>query len=213
MGRALREGRPLGLPSARRAGVAAGRALDRLSAGLDGAARWGAALLVAVMSTALLAQVLFRFVLERPLSWSEELARYSFVWLSLLGASSALRAGLHPGMDLLVARLPDRARRVACLLANLATGWLLWLLLDQGLALARLNMRQLSPAMRIPMGIPYGAIPAASFIMLVHLAASLLRPARPPSLPEGGTEGDSESGQGESPGGGEDGRHEGVGPA
>ncbi|HEY8531051.1 MAG TPA: TRAP transporter small permease, partial [Limnochorda sp.] len=139
-------------------------------------ARWVSAVLVTVMSGTLLAQVVYRFVLERPLSWSEELARYAFVWLALLGASSGLRAGLHPGMDLLVARLPAPIRRVLDLFTTLAMGWLLWVLLDRGLDLARLNMRQLSPAMRLPMGIPDAAIPVASAIMLVHLAARLLAP-------------------------------------
>ena len=161
---------------ARVLGLALGRALDGLSRALDTLARWVSAVLVALMSGTLLAQVVYRFMLQRPLSWSEELARYAFVWLALLGASSGLRAGLHPGMDLLVARLPARARRVLDLFTTLAMGWLLWVLLDRGLDLARLNMRQFSPAMRIPMGIPYAAIPAASGIMLVHLAARFLAP-------------------------------------
>lgn len=173
-GQALEEGKGLRVAGPKMPGL--GRVVEGVSRAFDAVARWVSAILVAVMTGTLLAQVFYRFVLERPLSWSEELARYTFVWLALLGASSGLRAGLHPGMDLLIARLPARARRGFGLFATLAMGWLLWVLLDHGLDLARLNMRQFSPAMRIPMGIPYAAIPVASAIMLVHLAAGLVGP-------------------------------------
>ena len=42
------------------------------------------------------AQVLFRFVFESPLSWSEELIRYVFVWSVFLTAAIAFRLDLHP---------------------------------------------------------------------------------------------------------------------
>ena len=53
-------------------------------------------------------QVFFRYVLEQPLSWSEELARYAFVWLSFLGAAMALGKRLHFGVDYFVNKLPSR---------------------------------------------------------------------------------------------------------
>ena len=40
-----------------------------------------------VLIVACVAQVFFRFILNNSLSWSEELARYCFIWMHMLGAS------------------------------------------------------------------------------------------------------------------------------
>ncbi len=168
-GRGLREG----------AAAAAGRASEQL----DRVAMAAAAGLAAAMAAAMLAQVVFRFVLEAPLSWSEEFARYCFVWVGMLGAAGGLRRRLHPALDLVEVRLPAAVRpwwRAAILLAALAFAALV---AHYGLALARFNMRQRSPAMGLPMGLPYAAIPAGGLLMAVHLLAALLGRGEPPGAP------------------------------
>ena len=59
-------------------------------------------------------QVVFRYVLRRPLSWSEELARYTFVWISLLGAAAVIPKSLTQGIDLLVKRIAGIANGCQC---------------------------------------------------------------------------------------------------
>jgi TRAP-type C4-dicarboxylate transport system permease small subunit len=56
------------------------------------------------------AQVVFRFILESPLSWSDELGTFSFVWFALLGAAIAVRENAHIGVDALTRTLPPRCR-------------------------------------------------------------------------------------------------------
>ncbi|MEW6048620.1 MAG: TRAP transporter small permease [Bacillota bacterium] len=168
-----------------RTGSMAARAVGWLSDGLDRLTVMLAAALTAAMAVALALQVLFRFVLRTPLSWSEELARYCFVWLSSLGAAGGVRRGLHPGLDLLPARWSGRARRLAASLGAVLSALFLAVLAVYGWRLAAFNMRQHSPAMGLPMGVPYAAIPAGAGVMLVHLLA---RVAASPSGPgkEGG---------------------------
>ena len=52
------------------------------------------------MVSAVFMQVIFRYVLKAPLSWSEELARYTFMWITFLGASVALRQNSLPNITL-----------------------------------------------------------------------------------------------------------------
>ena len=145
--------------------------LDRLTVVL-------AAALTAAMAAALLLQVLFRFVLRSPLSWSEEFARYCFVWLASLGAAAGLRRGLHPGLDLMAAGRLARVREAATWVGAVCSGLLLAVLAVYGWRLAAFNMRQLSPAMGLPMGVPYAAVPVGAAVMLVHLVARLVGPSR-----------------------------------
>ena len=148
-----------------------GRLLERISQALDRVTVGLAAALAVTMTLALVLQVCFRFVLHAPLAWSEEAARYSFVWMASLGAAAGVRRGLHPGLDLLPARVSGRVRAVVTAATTLATALLLVLLAVYGWRLAQFNMRQRSPAMGLPMGVPYGAIPAGAVTMLVHLLA------------------------------------------
>jgi len=58
-----------------------------------------------------LAQVLFRFVLSSPLSWSEELVRYVFVWSVFLTAAIAFNLNSHISIDFLTSWYPPRLQR------------------------------------------------------------------------------------------------------
>ena len=76
---------------------AVNRAADIADAGLLG-----------VMVIIVFTQVIFRFFIQQPLSWSEEVARYVFVWIIWIGAAVVVRENGHPGMDLLTRSSPRR---------------------------------------------------------------------------------------------------------
>lgn len=62
--------------------------------------------------TLTIAQIFFRFVLDSPLIWSEELARVLLVWMTFLGAAVVCWDGRHLNVDVLFNRLPAGFRRV-----------------------------------------------------------------------------------------------------
>jgi len=127
-----------------------------------------------VMVAAMLYQVFGRYVLGHAPSWSEELARYLMVWLTMLGSASVLRAGGHITVTALVDRMPPLGVRIVLALRDLAvvaaTGVLAW----WGVQFAQLNAVQESAAMEIPMSLPYAALPAgAGLIALLVVIARI----------------------------------------
>ena len=54
---------------------------------------------VAVLAVDVLWQVFTRFIMGKPSSWTEELATFLLIWVSLLGAAVALGRGAHLGID------------------------------------------------------------------------------------------------------------------
>ncbi len=114
-------------------------------------------------------QIVFRSIFLQPLSWSEELARYLFVWLIFMGASTIVRVGGHPGMDIVVRGLPFPIRRLVDMAMHLLFCLTLIAIAITGFMLVGANMAQPSPAMEMPMGIPYAAIPLAALIMLLNV--------------------------------------------
>lgn len=130
--------------------------------------------LLVAMTGVTFAQVFFRFVIVHSLPWSEEFSRYALVWASFIGASIALKRGLHIGVEAFVAKLSKEKKRLIYLITLMFILLFLIVVIIKGFQMAFFNMRQSSPAMRIPMGFPYLAIPVGSLIMLLHLLNELV---------------------------------------
>jgi TRAP-type C4-dicarboxylate transport system permease small subunit len=139
--------------------------------------------ILSAMALAVFAQVIFRYVIPLPLFWTEEFARYCLVWSSFLGAGVALKRSQHIAVTFFVERfLTEGKRMVAALLAELLVLVLLAVVLLGGVHLVGLTRHQLSPALQIPMAIPYLAVPIGAGIMIIHVLTAgyerLLRTVR-----------------------------------
>ncbi len=130
-----------------------------------------------IMVVATFLQVIFRYFYH-PLFWSEELSRYCFVWIVFVGAAITLKHGSHIGVDYFVKYLPSRFKTVLALLINCGIAVFLILVIFQSILVVMVNMTQHSPAMRIPMGLVYLAIPVGFTMMLgytIVLSAKMLK--------------------------------------
>jgi TRAP-type C4-dicarboxylate transport system permease small subunit len=127
-----------------------------------------AAILCGSVAIIIIMQVFFRFVLNSPLSWAEEAARYLMIWTAALGGSTALRLGAHTAFEGLHdnASLPIRWLMRSAVFVTVQA--FLWILLIKGIEVALFNSIQRSAALGIPMMWPYLAIPCAAAIMIIH---------------------------------------------
>jgi TRAP-type C4-dicarboxylate transport system permease small subunit len=149
-------------------------ALRRLDGAVAGIERAAAVALLAAAVVVVLLQVFFRHVLNSSFSWAEEAARYLFVWASLLGFSSVVEARGLFGFELVYARLVPRARLACRLLFALAVLGFLWALVVGGLQLAVQAASQRSPAMGLPMALPYAALPLGGLGTALHFLRILV---------------------------------------
>jgi len=125
--------------------------------------------LVVAMGVTLLLQVIFRYFLKNPIFWSEELARYLFIWVCLLGTSVTVQRRGHYGLELFYKMIPGNGRRLVGLFIYLVMGVVILMLLTQGIILVKNTASQISPAMEISMGWPYAALPFGAALMAIHL--------------------------------------------
>lgn len=79
-------------------------------------------LCLAAMCVMVFGNVVLRHVFDSGINTSEELSRFLFIWLTFLGAIVVAREGGHLGVDMLVERLPRRARRASLIASRLLTG-------------------------------------------------------------------------------------------
>jgi len=130
-------------------------------------------IIISAMAIDVFIEVIFRYVLLFPLFWTEEFARYCLVWSSLLAAGIALKRGQHIAVTFVADRFPKRIRVMAALVGDIFVAAMLAVILWGGIYLVVLTRHQLSPAMRLPMSLPYIAIPTGSAIMLFHVLTSI----------------------------------------
>jgi TRAP-type transport system small permease protein len=115
------------------------------------------ALLLAGMVVLVFGNVVLRYALNTGITYSEELSRIFFVWLTFLGAVVAMREHAHLGVDSLLRRLPPRAAQAAVLLGHALMLWATWLMISGSWAQAAINLHVAAPATGISMAVFYGA--------------------------------------------------------
>jgi TRAP-type C4-dicarboxylate transport system permease small subunit len=145
--------------------------------------------LLAITVIIVILQVFFRYVLNSSLSWTEEAARYLFIWAAVLGFSSSVEAGRLFRFEMIAAHLPPAGRRVCKFLFAIAAAAFIWALVVNGSTLVVGTMSQTSPAMSIPMALPYAALPVGGVLVALHFIAALGAPHAAGSAGAGGSEG------------------------
>jgi TRAP-type C4-dicarboxylate transport system permease small subunit len=153
---------------------------ELLSRDLNRVAEWVMAVLLAVLTLLVGAQIAGRFLFGYSLFWSDELARFLLVWIAFLGMSVGIRRGAHPGVDSLVRTLPPAWARAAFL--GTITCCLLFFLVmvGHGTLLVLRTWVQRSPSLGLRMSLPYLAVPTAGLLMCVHTLAVARRGVTPP---------------------------------
>ena len=127
-----------------------------------------------VMVCVTLAQVVFRYVIAAPLPWSEELARYCFVWIVFLGGAVGLSRGIHLGVDLLVNKLPKRMRGGMAALTNFLIAGFAIVVIYASFPVINMNMLQRSPPLGVQMSYIYIAIPISMALIFFICAERIV---------------------------------------
>lgn len=139
---------------------------------------------LAVMVAVIFAQVVMRYVFNNSLSWSEEFARYLFVWFSWIGVSAGVKDKDHLKVDILERALEKRGLIKPKEFLNLIvfSVWLITTLIVTyyGVQVVQLQMRLnvVTPAMRLPVWIGYLSVPACSGVVGIRLVARMVESAK-----------------------------------
>lgn len=132
-----------------------------ISRALDWVDTVSAILFTTIMIVCVFLQVIFRYVLQAPLVWSEELARYAMIYIVFIGVGYGTKTGAHLGVELLINILPEVGCKVVVGLAQILTLVLYGALFGLSLVMTGniMSNAQLSACMRIPMWLAYAAMP------------------------------------------------------
>ncbi len=132
-------------------------------------------LLFSVMMISVLVQVGGRYVFNYSIAQASEIATFSQIWLVLLGSGVAVAKGQHVAIDMLPAKLPLPAARVALVAIALVIATFLAVLAYGSLPLLRMGEFQSSPALRVPMKYVYICLPFGAGYMALELLLTVIQ--------------------------------------
>ena len=117
------------------------------------------AVTVGIMVIIIAYQVIMRYIFAHANSWSEELARYLFIYDVMIGAAIAIRRHRH--------LQKPKVRTILTIIATLAGMVFMVFLLSYSITLVQTGARTMSAGLGIPMSIPYSCMPVGIVLMLL----------------------------------------------
>jgi len=131
-------------------------------------------LILAIMAGAVCLQVLMRFMGLTGIDGLEEVPRYLFIWLVMIGAASAMQRGQHTVLDYFVNLLGPRGRALVLVLTNAVGIFLFAYLIKLSLVLVPNAQLQTSAGLGLPLGWVYAAIPIGSALIILPMLRTIL---------------------------------------
>ena len=136
---------------------------------------WFSIALVIVMVLLVLWQVIARYLLNSPSSFSEALTRYLFVWLVLITSTYAFGSREHMYISALNDRLRGKTRTVVNILIEVLTIlFAACVMVFGGSIITRMQMVSLDSSLHIPMGVVYAVIPVCGVITVFYCICNIL---------------------------------------
>ena len=150
--------------------------LDKLLKGIRSVLYWFSFVAMMVMLVTIFAQVITRYGFSYTPEWSEELARYLFVYVVFLGSALIMGESGHLAVEF----LPNRFKgtvfgKLLAALALLCGSLFVLILLVQGAKMTAVMTFQESPGLGISMSYVYAVIPVSAVLMMLYLIRDTLR--------------------------------------
>ena len=125
------------------------------------------AVTVAVMIVVMVYQVILRYVFSAANSWSEELARYLFIYNVMIGSAIAIRRNSHLQVDTITSHLSPKLQCVFTIVATVLGMVFLVLLMVHSITLCQTGAKTMSAGLPISMTLPYASMPIGIVLMLL----------------------------------------------
>lgn len=143
------------------------RALAAVNASVCGAGRVSAGMLLIAMTAIVLTQIVFRYLLNDSLIWTEEVSKTLMVWSAFLIAPWAYRYSANVRIEMFVDALPVALRQALHLALNLLVVWILATLFRESFGLVERGFSVSAASLPIPVGWFLVIVPAAFAAMLL----------------------------------------------
>ncbi len=125
-------------------------------------------ILVAIVGVTFI-QVLFRYIFKLSLAWSEELARYLFLWLAALASAYAFKTKSHFALRFLVNRFGKNLQKMTNTLVTFVVALFLAIFVWKAAEFTYSMAKQVAPSTQMSMAVPYSSAIVGGILMLYYV--------------------------------------------
>lgn len=136
---------------------------------------WFLVVLLGMMVTLVFFNVVLRYLFNYGLVFSEEVSRFMFMWITLIGALVVMKDNGHLGMSGVVSLLGERGQRICRFFADIMTMCCCVMLVKGSWQHVLLGMEDLAPVTGIPLGTIQSSLLISSVGIGLFMAHSLWR--------------------------------------
>jgi len=135
---------------------------------------------LALMASLVLFQVIARYIFNSSPAWTEEIARYTMIWSTLILVIVLSFDKEHISLDYFAKKIPNKFLKYINIPINLVLIWFLYNFAISGFGMINTSMQvtQRSPGLGIPMAIVYIILPLTGIFLMFESLVSVLKEFR-----------------------------------
>ncbi len=131
-------------------------------------------LLLVLMFIIVIIGIFFRYIINFPIFWTEEFARYIMFYMVMLGSAVAFREERHPSLLFVVQKFPVRFLKIWNFIKDIIIIVILIIIFKEGYLMALNETIMKSPALRISFFWIYLALPIGALLMISQIIANYI---------------------------------------
>jgi TRAP-type C4-dicarboxylate transport system permease small subunit len=131
--------------------------------------------LTVIMIVLVTYQVFERYVLHYTPPWSEELAVYLMIWFGIIGIAAGVRRKSHMALEYFADKMPEPVQKGLRIFNYVIMLIYSSVLIHEGFNMVELTMNQKSPAIGLPVGYVYLALPVSAVLMVLFILEALVK--------------------------------------
>ncbi|ALA52594.1 TRAP transporter small permease [Shouchella clausii] len=149
--------------------------IEKINGGLGKIIMFLSSVMFGLMVLVAIWQVISRYVLNAPSTFSEEFLRYSLIWVTMIGGAYAFHLKKHIAIEMLVNRFSAATqKRVRQLVQLFLIVFALLVMVYGGIQLVSLTLSQQTVSLGIPMGFVYLSLPISGLLITWFCLTELL---------------------------------------
>ncbi len=126
-----------------------------------------------VMFAVMLINIVSRYLLYKPIPWSDELCNYLFIWMSFLASAYVMGNDGHVRVTAIQSMLPPKIGSMVHLVLEVVMVVMLSLYI--GPSFRMLGKLRLSNMMQVPLKFVYAIMPICFSLMCIHILINIIK--------------------------------------
>lgn len=132
-------------------------------------------IILAVMAVLVVWQVAARYIFQSPIPWSEQLAKYLFIWLVLINGAYIFGKKEHMNIGYFKSKMPQSVQNILDYVIEIITlGFAAFILIWGGWMALKTGIPQKDAALSISMGYVYAVLPLSGILTMLYSVCNLI---------------------------------------